>query len=63
MTMHTQARAEAPGAFDRLFSFVSGFTLLFRRRKTLAMLEELDERLLKDIGLTRCQIRDMRRHW
>lgn len=63
MTIYTQARGQAPGVLGRLFSLFTGITLPFRRRKSLRVLEELDDHLLNDIGITRCQIRDMRRHW
>jgi uncharacterized protein YjiS (DUF1127 family) len=33
------------------------------KRRRLPTVETLDERLLRDIGLTRADIADMRRHW
>jgi uncharacterized protein YjiS (DUF1127 family) len=35
----------------------------FRRRKVAAKLSDLDDRLLKDIGLTRFDVDAMRRMW
>ena len=35
----------------------------FRRTKAAAELSHLDDRMLKDIGLTRCDVEAMRRTW
>ncbi|WP_373502917.1 DUF1127 domain-containing protein [Aestuariivirga sp.] len=43
-----------------------GLSLLirpFRRKKAAAQLSELDDHLLKDIGLTRFDVNAMRRMW
>ncbi len=60
MTTHTKARAKAPGTFGQLFALFIGDAFPKRQRTSLAMLEELDDHVLKDIGITRFQIQEMR---
>ena len=46
-----------PGAFSRLLSaYCDGIAGYFVRRAAIASLRELDDRALRDIGLTRSQI-------
>jgi len=35
----------------------------WRRRRGYAQMEELDDHLLRDIGVTKWDLREMRRHW
>jgi|EndMetStandDraft_4_1072995.scaffolds.fasta_scaffold3438050_1 uncharacterized protein YjiS (DUF1127 family) len=63
MTASSRAQAGAPALFTSLASGLGSLLKPIIRRRTLAKLDELDDRLLKDIGLTRFDIDAMRRHW
>jgi uncharacterized protein YjiS (DUF1127 family) len=39
-----------------------GLSHIFARRRTLRALDELDDRLLRDVGLTRSDLETLRRH-
>lgn len=63
MTSLSQARAARPGATSFFAATFGAIILRFSRQRTLKRLDELDDRLLRDIGLTRGDITEMRRHW
>lgn len=63
MTARSRARAAAPSFLSALSSGLGFMLTPLIRRRTLARLGELDDRLLKDIGLTRYDIDAMRRMW
>lgn len=63
MTSHTQARTHTSGA---LIHFLTSLGHLARRiinQRAYAKLTDLDDRLLRDVGLTRADIERMRRMW
>ena len=56
-TIFRPAVTTTPGAFSRLFSAcLDRIARYFVRRTAIACLRELDDRELRDIGLTRSQI-------
>jgi uncharacterized protein YjiS (DUF1127 family) len=63
MTIRSEAQGLRPGTLLRLFPPLAAFSLRLRRRKALRALENLDNHLLKDIGITRFDVREMRRLW
>ncbi len=50
-------------ALDRAVLGLGSLITPFRRRKALNDLLELDDRMLRDIGLTRFDVQTMRRVW
>jgi uncharacterized protein YjiS (DUF1127 family) len=64
MPSHSPAQASRPGGFATLVRSIAPFLVHFRRRRrTLVSLEQLDDRLLRDVGLSRWDVTVMRRHW
>jgi uncharacterized protein YjiS (DUF1127 family) len=47
--------------FPIVFSITDGLSHIFDRRRTLRALEALDDRLLRDVGLTRSDLDTLRR--
>jgi uncharacterized protein YjiS (DUF1127 family) len=63
MTASAKAR-NAVSAFLSALTSALGFVLTpIIRRRTLAQLDELDDRMLKDIGFTRFDVDAMRQLW
>jgi len=62
MSSHTAARAERPGVAHYLSLVIGAFATDLVRRRTLARLDDLDDHLLRDIGLTRGDLDSLRRH-
>jgi len=63
MTTIPQKRTSQTGAIILLSTALGTLTGALRRRRRLVRLEQLDDRMLRDIGLTRWDIDSMRRHW
>lgn len=59
-TTHATARSSA---LDRAVPGLGSLTTVLRRRKALDDLLELDDRMLRDVGLTRFDVQAMRRVW
>ena len=55
-----QAAGGAPSLISRA---LQRFSAAIRRRRACLNLERLDDRLLRDIGLTRANLDSMRRDW
>jgi uncharacterized protein YjiS (DUF1127 family) len=61
MTNHTHFTAGISGSFvSRMLDSLQSFTSRIQSRSTLREISELDEHLLRDIGLTRDDVRDAR---
>ncbi len=62
--MNTMTFARARGARDGnpIVSALRGFTRRLVRDRALAKLRDLDDHLLRDIGLTRGDLETLRRH-
>ena len=63
MSFNSIARTRSAGAVLRLAFALGGWTRTYVRERSLGKLHHLDDRLLRDIGLTRSDILRMRRHW
>jgi len=63
MSSHTAARSERPGVGHYLSLVIGALATGLVRRRTLARLSDLDDHILRDIGLTRGDLEVMRRHW
>jgi hypothetical protein len=63
--MSTAFRNTATAAKNRSLPLTIGLALLsiFTHRQKLHGVDSLDDRLLRDIGITRADIEAMRRHW
>jgi len=53
----------AGGASSLIGRALQHFSAVFRRRRACLNLERLDDRLLRDIGLSRADLDGLRRHW
>ena len=60
MRNSTYSAASKAASFPLISTIAEGFNSIFVRRKTLKALDELDDRLLRDVGLTRSDVEKMR---
>ena len=60
MTMLTQTRAPAMTFLDRLSTLAATYGAMRRTRNTLRDLDALDDTMLRDIGISRCDLFDVR---
>jgi uncharacterized protein YjiS (DUF1127 family) len=60
MTMLTQTRASGTTLLDRLSTVAATFGAMRKNRNTLRDLSALDDAMLRDIGLSRADIFDVR---
>ena len=63
MTSLDEVRARQSVALKPFSSFVRRVADWRHRRRGLAQLQELDDHLLRDVGLSKWDVREMRRHW
>ena len=63
MTTSRQAVRLPSNPFARMAAALGGLARSYVRNRSLAKLHDLDDRLLRDVGLTRADILRMRRHW
>ncbi|MFO1122618.1 MAG: DUF1127 domain-containing protein [Hyphomicrobiales bacterium] len=64
MTTATRTAASAAAKFAALpWAFGRAIVGVVTKRRRLPTVESLDDRLLRDIGISRADIADMRRHW
>lgn len=63
MTSASRVQAGLPRVLDLIASSSRHLLGGFRRRRVYATLEKLDDRMLRDVGLSRWDVVQMRRHW
>lgn len=63
MTIHMQSEAIGFGAIRTAARAIGRILGKYANRTIYARLQDLDERILKDVGLTREDIERMRRMW
>jgi hypothetical protein len=63
MTRLSQVRATQSGIFCILIGGLGAQLKRLVLRRTLHRIEQLDDHMLRDIGLSRRDIDTMRRHW
>ena len=59
----TEMPRESRPARASLSALATRLRKALARRRSLARLDDLEDRQLRDVGLSRWDVREMRRHW